>query len=1254
VGNDGWQKKGQIRIYHIVTYIYYMKNLYLTLSFIFCLQVLAFSQGDSTRLGSIVSKLDKQTTTRPIEKVYLHFNKPGYLVGDTIWFKGYLTVGPHHQLSALSGILYVEMIDGRDKVIKSLRLKVVDGVAVGEIAIGSTLPTGDYRIRAYTNWMRNSAPDYFFNKTINIGDIKTSAVFVASAFDVSGKNKEGLVNAKLAYTDKFGRAYDHKQVTYEVKADTVALFKGMGITDDKGNLTFAFSDKAMAGQKRLSIVTHFKLLAGVVVDKTIPINLQNENTDVQFFPEGGQLVNGVRSKIAFKAIGINGLSVAVSGSVFDNNHNEVAEFNTQHAGMGIFALTPEAGKTYIAKVTMPDSSVISVNLPAAADRGFVLTINSSDSLVLKIHIATNDVTLQGQQNASFYLVGQSGGAAYYTTLGKLDNPNFTAVVAKSKFPTGIVQFTLFSAAMEPLNERVVFIQNLDQLSLNLTSDKPVYAAKEKVKMAFTTKDFTGKLSPGSFSLAVFNDDKLTGNENAESTILSNILLTSDLKGYIEGPNYYFNNITDESKADLDILMLTQGYRRFDWKEVMADSYPPISFQPERSLAIAGMLTTSSGKPVASGRVSVFSPLDVVHIDTVTDAEGKFNFPAIEFPDSTKLVIQARKANDGKNVEISLDNGRAVPAIYKSNIGDAAQSLEAPVFGRIGTNSMVTGTADTAQVAAMIKENTINKGKALKEVTIKAKTPDKPDQSNAWGTIRPDAVISGETLKDYATITAAIMVKTSGLVYNDRRIYDPDPFKAKTPIPVVINGFGVQPSDNIDDIIGVDVIEDIKLLQGKGILATYGFVNNSNDRIILITTKQFAGTDTTKMELVKNKNFAFNSNNKLKDVTVKANKIGKSAQSNLWGSTKPLAVISGETLKGYATITAGITAKTLANYYKDGKIYDPIVLERCRLTGVTPTPIPVVINESPISIDDNIDDIIGVDVIEDIKLLQGKGVLDNYGFANNPNDKLILITTKQFAGTDTSKMALVKNNPLNRNLKEVNIKGRKNAGTENAPWKAVVTTSANLNGPGNADQVLTGQDVDGCLTLGDCLQAKIPGIILKGGNYYFAIHIAQSITTPPPIIFIIDGQLFSGSGSVDMLNNVVVANIATIEVLKSSSYLNIYGSNASGGALVITTKIGNEGNDVYASKSAPGVIYTRFNGFYKAKQFYLPKYNYTGATTQSDTRTAIYWNPYITTDNTGAIPIEFYNSDIKGVYRAVVEGIDNDGNIGRCVYRYRVE
>src|ERR1700744_1378391 len=116
----------------------------------------------------LAEQLAKWSANYPVEKVYLQFDKPYYAVGDDIWFKAYVTVGPNHKLSALSRVLNVELIDDRDSVKQRIKLPLISGLGWGDFALSDTLPEGNYRIRAYTNWMRNSADDYFFDKVVTV------------------------------------------------------------------------------------------------------------------------------------------------------------------------------------------------------------------------------------------------------------------------------------------------------------------------------------------------------------------------------------------------------------------------------------------------------------------------------------------------------------------------------------------------------------------------------------------------------------------------------------------------------------------------------------------------------------------------------------------------------------------------------------------------------------------------------------------------------------------------------------------------------------------------------------------------------------------------------------------------------------------------------------------------------------------------------------------------------------------------------
>jgi hypothetical protein len=260
------------------------------------------------------------------------------------------------------------------------------------------------------------------------------------------------------------------------------------------------------------------------------------------------------------------------------------------------------------------------------------------------------------------LVAQSGGIIYYVAENQSGNKLFSAVIPKSKFPTGIVQFTLFSTAGEPLNERLAFINNNDQLKLAVAA-KEGYMPRQKVEIKITAKDKNDKLvTAGSFSVSVTDETTVPVNEAAENTILSNLLLTSELKGTVEQPNYYFTNVNEKTNADLDLLMLTQGYRHFSWKKILSDDQLPAAYQPEKALEISGSVKTGGGKSITGARVTLFTKSGGPFLtDTTTDANGKFVFPNLTFGDSVKFIVQAKVVKGQNNVVLNLDSV-AAPAI----------------------------------------------------------------------------------------------------------------------------------------------------------------------------------------------------------------------------------------------------------------------------------------------------------------------------------------------------------------------------------------------------------------------------------------------------------------------------------------------------------------------------------------------------------------------------------------------------------------
>ncbi len=761
------------------------KKIALAVCLLTTVSLAAFAQDDSIPLPTIISKTAQFSQNFPTEKVYIHFDKPYYAVGDTIWLKAYVTL-EQHQLSAISKIVYVDMINSRDSIVQSLRLPVISGTAAGSIILPQlTFTEGNYHIRAYTNWMLNFDPDYYFKKNITVGSIadKYNPINTHISFINTVNNDVEKISARLTYKDQDGMAYINRKVSWKVQSDDETIDKGKGVTDANGVLDITFQSNKPGAFAAADLITQIEINYKKTITNTFSLKTASKPKDVQFFPEGGNMLSGIRTKIAFKAINSNGLGVDIKGTVVDEANKEVVQFSSQHLGMGMFIFQPESGKSYKANVTFPDGTQSTYELPRVLDEGIYLSVNNTNPDTIVLKLASNPDVLQKFANTRFYIVAQSGGTVYYAAQTSLQSLVYSGSIPKSKFQTGIVQFSLLTAEGDPISERLVFIDRNDLLNVALNTDRAVYPTRSKVKMNLTVKNKEVPVT-GSFSLAVIDESKVPFNEDSETTILSSLLLSSDLKGYIEKPNYYFNHIDATKVADLDLLMLTQGYSKFSYSDIIADKNPQIFFLPERGIEITGIVRTNTGIPVSRGNVHMIIPDKIYSTDAVTDNSGNFKFSNIAFTDSSQVILSVKNNPNGRNMVVTA-NGESFPAlVHNINSPDNIVNIDSTLTTYLQNSKRQYSTLHV-----------------LKEVVIKAKSevkkPSHLDFPELMGLSQEaDHTINGDQLVGCNFLLDCLKGAAFGLTFDNDNFYisrDYNQGNKSTPVAIYYNGGPVDES-----------------------------------------------------------------------------------------------------------------------------------------------------------------------------------------------------------------------------------------------------------------------------------------------------------------------------------------------------------------------------------------------------------------------------------------------------------------------------
>lgn len=572
----------------------------------------------------------------PQEKVYLHTDRDHYEVGDKVWFRAYLLNAVAHTPSEWSRYVYVELRDLRDSLYARVKIAPQEGVYAGYLPLTKDLPQGDFVLRAYSYWMQNVGDDFIFRKRIRVINPQDTKVLTEVRMEVEGKDTV----AQVRFYNTRQEVYGNVGIRYLLDGKERVRW-----TDDAGVLRLKFGKADYGKELRVT----FDAADPFAFSRYLFLPDPDRDFDVSFMPEGGNLLEGCQQVVAFKAIGNDGLSREVQGVIEDESGEQVTYAQSIHKGMGVFNLTAEPGKKYYGVFHLASDTV---------EKRFELPQAESDAVALKLFVNTDAVgykvlgTHTMEKRRDLYIAVHARG------IPLLCNPVRVGELGKiwsRELPEGVISFLLLNSEGKILSQRVCFVRHQERPELQVSTGRKRYPIRDTVHVNLAV---AGGENRGSFSIAV-TDESRVEHDSLQDNIFSYLLLSSDLKGYVEEPAYYFANDRIVTRRFLDMLMMTQGWTRFDVERVLREERDSLPYYMERGQVISGRVKNFWGKEAEYANLMLLGTNGLFRM-VEADSAGYFEISGISFPDSTDFILQGTNKRGRKTVEVILDQDKFMP------------------------------------------------------------------------------------------------------------------------------------------------------------------------------------------------------------------------------------------------------------------------------------------------------------------------------------------------------------------------------------------------------------------------------------------------------------------------------------------------------------------------------------------------------------------------------------------------------------------
>lgn len=524
--------------------------------FFFVLTGCCWSQNATTFANSLADSLSGFSVRLPLESVYISTNKEVFEKGEDLWFAA--TVLNRHTLqpSPIANTLYVELrSDEMDFPMVQATYTLQAGTGAGHLFLADTLPSGVYWITAFTDYSAGNSTLTKSVRKLLIKERIVPHVFIKTIFEKEAFKKSEAISGEVEVTVPDGGEVAELKTIIEFISKGEVLERMRAKSDDNGRVRF--SSKATdfpSGTEVLVRVSH----ENEEERHAIPIPFDvNEGIKLDFLPEGGKIIVGMSNYIAFKALSADGKPFNIKKAVLYADDEEVSEFQTDHAGMGRFRFFADANKKYQVKVLEPALDR-HYDLPNFSTNGAQLHLRDKKAEELTFSLLKS----QDFPTDTVHLAVKQRGEVVWVASALLDKSGLLLKVPIVDLPQGIVEISLYNQKAEILAERLVYLHLHRHLNITAEFGKELYGPKEKVKLKLKVTDDAGTPVQSRFSLSVV--DEIYAGPFAEKNIASHFLLSNELKGSLFEPSYYFNKDNPRVDDHLDLLMLTQGWRFYEW------------------------------------------------------------------------------------------------------------------------------------------------------------------------------------------------------------------------------------------------------------------------------------------------------------------------------------------------------------------------------------------------------------------------------------------------------------------------------------------------------------------------------------------------------------------------------------------------------------------------------------------------------------------------------------------------------------------